>query len=234
MSKIMTHTPALMGTVAAGSGAGDPSALFPPLAAYLSARRGEAGAIPGERKAALDKLSTWATIEKNASRPIRLTFICTHNSRRSQMAQVWASAIGASLGLDVRACSGGTEVSAFNPRAVAALQRAGFQIETTTDDPNPVYHVRAGASRLPATCFSKRFDHPSNPAQDFAAVMVCSDADHACPQVSGAAARFAIEYQDPKAADGKSDEAAVYDERCAQIARELAYVFDHVARPAKP
>ncbi len=47
--------------------------------------------------------------------------------------------------------------------------------------------------------------------------------------VQGASSRFAIPYDDPKVADGTPEETAIYDERCAQIAREMLYVFSQVA-----
>jgi hypothetical protein len=68
----------------------------------------------------------------------------------------------------------------------------------------------------------------ANPQREFCAIMTCSQADEACPNVAGAANRIAIPYEDPKAADGTPEEAAVYDERCAQIARETLYAFSLV------
>jgi hypothetical protein len=58
--------------------------------------------------------------------------------------------------------------------------------------------------------------------------MTCSAADKACPIVFGADARIAIPFDDPKAFDGTDQEAAKYDERCRQIAREMLYVFSRV------
>ena len=54
--------------------------------------------------------------------------------------------------------------------------------------------------------------------------MVCNDADQKCPTVPGAIDRFAIPFVDPKVSDGTEAEAATYDERCAQIAREFLWV----------
>ena len=157
-----------------------------------------------------------------------LTFICTHNSRRSQMAQLWASAAAAQFGIDgVRAYSGGTEVTAFNPRAVAAMGRAGFVI----DDPggeNPHYRVTHAAESPTMECFSKTYDDPVNPSTGFAAVMTCSDADASCPVVPGAELRARVQYDDPKSADGSPEEASTYDARCLQIATEMLYLFSRV------
>ena len=198
-------------------------------------RQPEFDEIGADRRAVLDALAQEAVVRRRAGRA-KLMFICTHNSRRSQLAQVWAHVWASRLELnDVEVYSGGTEVTAFAPGAIAALQRAGLVIEAEGSadhsTENPIYAVRA-ADDAPATrCFSKRIDDPSNPQREFIAVMTCSEADAACPHVAGAVARFALSYDDPKAFDGTEREAAAYDERCAQIARELGYVMARLARP---
>lgn len=207
--------------------------LNQPVAEYVRARQAELAQIPSERRAQLDELGAYVQSQSLAGKPVRLTFICSHNSRRSQIAQVWAAVAAHVYGVRVATCSGGTESTAFNPRAVAALRRAGLDIEQTTDDSNPIYHVRYSAQRPALTCFSKVFSQPPNPAGDFAAIMVCDQADQACPAVAGAARRFALPFVDPKASDDTPREAATYDERCAQIAREMLYVM-HAAGARSP
>ena len=153
-----------------------------------------------------------------------LTFICTHNSRRSHFGQVWAAAAAAYCGVShVRTFSGGTEVTAMNPRAIAALERAGFAVRRGSGD-NPVYVVRWDEGPG-LQCFSKRYDDDENPSRDFAAVMTCSEADAACPVIVGATQRIALPYDDPKASDGSPNETATYDERCREIASEMLYVM---------
>ena len=163
-----------------------------------------------------------------ASRPegAELVFICTHNSRRSHMAQLWALAAAAHFDVPwLRAFSGGTEVTAFHPRAVTALVDAGFQVERASADTNPHYRVTFAGGWKPVMCFSKRFDETD--ARDFAAVMTCSEADEACPTVAGAAARFAVPYEDPKKFDGTVREATAYRERCEQIGVEMLFLLRH-------
>jgi arsenate reductase (thioredoxin) len=46
-----------------------------------------------------------------------------------------------------------------------------------------------------------------------------------CPIVRGASHRVSIPYKDPKVADDTPTESAAYDERCAQIAREMLFAF---------
>jgi arsenate reductase len=122
--------------------------------------------------------------------------------------------------------SGGTEATAFNARAVAAMRRAGFSI-SEAEGKNPRYVVSLGEGLGEMTIFSKKFNDPANPQRGFAAIMVCSDADAACPFVPGADFRLAIPYEDPKKSDGTPDEAATYDERCRQIGREMLFALRH-------
>ena len=56
-------------------------------------------------------------------------------------------------------------------------------------------------------------------------------ADKQCPFVPGAALRIGLPFDDPKAFDNTPREAAMYDERCQQIARELLYVFSEAVQP---
>jgi arsenate reductase len=204
--------------------------LRPSLANYVAARTAEFDDVPADRRATLDELAAYIRKQRDAGESVRLVFICTHNSRRSHMAQLWAATAAASYGIDdVETFSGGTEATAFNPRAVAALERAGFEIKTSTPaDANPKFLVRVGPTADALECFSKVYDQPPNPSSGFCAVMTCSAADEACPSVPGATLRLAIPYDDPKVADGMPEEAATYDERCAQIAREMLFAFSRV------
>lgn len=182
--------------------------------------------IPEERKIALDSLANYIHRSATALESAKLTFICTHNSRRSHMSQLWAAAAAAHYGLGdkVLTYSGGTESTAFNPRAVAAMERAGWQVESADGD-NPRYKLRYAENSPALECFSKKYDDSYNPQSHFAAVMTCSHADENCPFVPGADYRISIPYEDPKASDGTAEESAVYDERCRQIAVEMFYLM---------
>ena len=81
---------------------------------------------------------------------------------------------------------------------------------------------------MPVIAFSKVYDAPVNPSEGFVAVMTCTQADEDCPYIPGAALRVALPYDDPKASDGSTAEAATYDERCRQIATEMFYLFRSV------
>ncbi|MEM9831289.1 MAG: protein-tyrosine-phosphatase [Bacteroidota bacterium] len=185
--------------------------------------------IPDERKQALKELAVFIREKQDKNQEVKLIFICTHNSRRSHMGQIWAS-VGAYYYQipKVQTFSGGTEATAFNPRAVAALQRAGLTIDKMTEGDNPRYQVSLDDSNLVQEAFSKKYNDPPNPKQDFATIMTCSQADEACPFVPGATLQLSLPYDDPKEADGTPQEANLYDERSKQIATEMLYCFSLV------
>lgn len=199
------------------------------LAEYCSEAVEHFDEIPAERKAQLDDLALYVYETMQQDQRTSLTFICTHNSRRSHMAQLWAAAGAAYYGIEnVHCFSGGTEATAFNPSAIDALERAGFKITKIQVGKNPVYEASWHSSGKSFRMYSKKYDDHANPAKDFAAVMVCSDADKNCPYVAGATTRLAIPYEDPKAFDGTPSESAMYDERCRQIAIEMLYTMRQV------
>ena len=203
--------------------------FFPQVSGYIETSLAEFDRIPADRRKALRKIAGYVRAQVEAGQDARLNFICTHNSRRSHMSQLWAQTAAEYFGIPgVSTYSGGTEATAFNPRAVAAMQRAGFAVEKTGQGKNPLYHVRNGPAQPPMTAFSKVYFHQSNPQEGFCAVMTCSQADESCPIVRGADYRVAIPYDDPKAFDGTDLESARYDERCRQISREMLYLFSQV------
>ena len=203
--------------------------VYPEIKSYIAQRQSEFAQIPDDRKALLEKIAQYVMGRNTAKQPARLTFVCTHNSRRSQLAQIWAATAAGVYGVEgVEPYSGGIEVTAFNPRAIAAAERAGFSVEKTEDGKNPHYAVRFIDTGRPLVCFSKRYGDDPNPKTDFCVVMTCAQADAACPLVIGASLRVALHYEDPKVADNTPEEKAKYDERCQQIAREMLYLFSKV------
>ena len=195
------------------------------LATYLEAIAADRDAIPSDRVRILEEIVDYISSKDEP----KLNFICTHNSRRSHLSQIWAQAFAHKFSIPLATFSGGTEATAFNPNAVAALQRAGFDI-SKKGEYNPRYEVSFDEKAHPVIAFSKRYEDSPNPTRDFAAIMTCSEADAECPVVLGADTRIKLFYQDPKIADGTPNEASTYDERCRQIAKEMFYVFDKINR----
>jgi arsenate reductase len=192
---------------------------------------GEFEKISGERKKALQRVTTFIETRINRQQTPELIFICTHNSRRSHIAQIWAQTAAAFFDVaGVKTYSGGTEATAFNPLAVEALRRTGFKIDQVSDGANPRYTVRHSETHPPFEIFSKKYDAPENPASSFAAIMTCTHADDSCPVVRGASARISLPFDDPKDFEGTSLEAAKYSERSLEIGREILYVFSQIKK----
>ena len=125
--------------------------------------------------------------------------------------------------------SGGTEATAFNPRSVRALSTHGFVITDTQErTENPIYATKLGESLATIRSFSKKFGHESNPKENFAAVMVCSDADTKCPFVPGAQTRVALPYVDPKTSDNTPQESNTYLAKSEEIGREMLWMMSLV------
>ena len=185
--------------------------------------------IPEERKQLLRKLAQYTLDKKSQGEPVQFNFICTHNSRRSHLSQLWAQSAAAFYDLTEAFCfSGGTEATAFNPRAVLAMKEAGFMVEVLKEGDNPLYEVKFSDEVSPLKAWSKRFDDPANPVAGFCAVMTCSDADQKCPLISGADLRLPLTFEDPKNFDDTPQEKQKYRERSRQIGREMLYAFSIV------
>ena len=198
------------------------------LNAYILAVSKSESDLEAKRIQQLEPLSLYIFNKISQGEAAALNFICTHNSRRSHLGQIWLQMAAAYYDIAlVVAYSGGTEETAFNPRAVAALQRAGFAVEAGTGE-NPRYKISSSLGNLHLVSFSKKYDHVENPKKEFCAVMTCSEADEACPVIFGANLRIKLLYEDPKSADGTDHERTAYDARCFQIATEMFYVMKQV------
>ena len=185
--------------------------------------------IPKERMALLEPLIDYIKQKGKEHQPVRLHFICTHNSRRSHLAQVWAQTMAHYWQVkDVACYSGGTEATALFPKVAETLSHQGFSVQKLSDEDNPIYAVKFDENEPAVMGFSKTFEHPFNPVASFAAIMTCSSADEDCPFIAGAEKRLPIRYDDPKAFDGTELMDARYAERSLQIAAEMYYVFSQI------
>ena len=185
--------------------------------------------ISNERKEVLNPLVDYIQNKVNANEEIRLNFICTHNSRRSHLSQIWAQTMAFHFGIKNVFCySGGTEATAMFPKVAETLTNQGFEIQKLSETENPVYAVKFDVNQHPIICFSKAYFDGFNPKTNFGAIMTCNNADAGCPMVFGAEARFPIKYDDPKAFDGTDLMNEKYAERSLQIASEMYFVFSQI------
>src|SRR5690606_30691567 len=112
--------------------------------------------VPQQRQEILANLAAYIQTKSDKKEKINLNFICTHNSRRSQLCQVWAQVAAYYFGIgNLETFSGGTEATAFHPNAVKALASSGLDISKEDKADNPVYTVRHAQGADPLRCFSK-------------------------------------------------------------------------------
>ena len=109
---------------------------------------------------------------QTAMRKIRVLFLCTGNSCRSQMAEGWARALKAEV---IEAYSAGLEQHGLNPHAVTVMAEAGVDISK---------HY----SKTPAELGPVPFDY---------VVTVCGHADENCPVFPGKTRVLHFGFDDP-------------------------------------
>ena len=185
--------------------------------------------VSEERKEVLNPFVKYIQNKVINKEEIRLNFICTHNSRRSHLSQIWAQTMAFHFKIKNISCySGGTEATAMFPKVGETLANQGFQIQQLSEEHNTVYAVKFDDKQHPIICFSKKYYDAFNPKSNFGAIMTCNNADEGCPLVFGAEARFPIKYDDPKAFDGTDIMNEKYAERSLQIASEMYFVFSQI------
>ncbi len=185
--------------------------------------------ISEERKQVLAPLIQFIQSKVNNELTIRLNFICTHNSRRSHLSQVWAQTAAAYHNIENVFCySGGTEATALFPKVAETLVNTGFEVKIISEGDNPIYAIKYNTNDHPVIGFSKSYEDDFNPQSEFAAILTCSQADGGCPFIAGAEKRIPITFDDPKAFDNTPLQTEKYQERSLQIATELLYVFSQI------
>lgn len=187
--------------------------------------------VSDERKEILKPLIDFIQSKQEQNEPINLNFICTHNSRRSHLSQIWAQTMAEHFGIKNVFCySGGTEATAMFPKVAETLTKQGFEIQKLSETENPVYAVKFSENGYPLICFSKKYDDDFNPVSDFAAIMTCSNADQGCPFIPGAEKRIAVKFEDPKISDGTPGMDETYFNRGFEIASEMYFVFSKIRK----
>ena len=196
------------------------------IIAQLSTER-----ISEERKRILQPLIQFISSKLSKNEEVRLNFICTHNSRRSHLSQIWAQTIANYYQIENVFCySGGTEATAMFPKVAETLTNQGFEILKLSETENPVYAVKFAENEHAVICFSKKYNDDFNPKSAFAAILTCDSADENCPIVYGAEARIPIKYEDPKKSDGTPEMNETYFNRSLEIATEMKFVFENLRK----
>ena len=99
--------------------------LFPEIESIIADFNFES--IATTRKIILQPLIDFIQNKVSNQQEIRLNFICTHNSRRSHLSQIWTQTAAAHFNIKNVFCySGGTESTALFPVVAKTLVQHGF------------------------------------------------------------------------------------------------------------
>lgn len=190
--------------------------------------------ISEERRDLLNRIAQKIIDVYSEDKKVNVNFICTHNSRRSQLGQVWSFfAINYFNLKKFKAFSGGTEVTAFHRNTVKTLQEVGFVFNVLDfSHQNPTYDISFEGAKKSIKGFSKIFDNSVNETP-FIAITTCDSADANCPFISDAIARFHLPFVDPKRSDGTKEQEETYLATNKQIAAEVYFIFETVSNSLK-
>ena len=186
--------------------------------------------LSDDRKNLLLKISEGIIEEYKKEGVVNLNFICTHNSRRSQLGQVWGFFAANYFDLNINSFSGGTEVTAFFKNTVKTLQKVGFTFHLENfSHQNPKYIISFEGTTKSILGFSKRYDDVEN-KNPFIAITTCNNADTNCPFIPEATYRFHLPFVDPKASDNTELQDETYLKTNQQIAAEIYFIFSEVKK----
>lgn len=188
-------------------------------------------ALTEERKDLLLKIAETIFTEYNDRERINLNFVCTHNSRRSQIAQTWAFYAAEYFELhNIFSYSGGTEVTAFHRNSVKCLQKVGFDFNVVDfSHQNPRYLITFKGTSKSILGFSKLYDNDEN-TYPYIVITTCDSADENCPFIPDAIHRFHLPFVDPKIADNTDYTLEEYTKTSQQIAGEIFIIFEEAKR----
>ncbi len=186
--------------------------------------------ISADRQKVLQPLVEYILAKKTNNQPTALNFICTHNSRRSHLAQIWAQAMASYFSIKNIYCySGGTEATALFSMIATVLQEQGFTISKLSLEPNPIFAIKHAENEMASICFSKKYNDAFNPKNNYCAIPTCNSANETCPIIIGAESRIPIMYIDPKEFDNTPQQMEMYTKRSLEIGEEMWWVFNNVA-----
>jgi arsenate reductase len=186
--------------------------------------------ISEEREVVLLKIAESIAKEYSINEVVNLNFICTHNSRRSQLGQVWGFYAAQYFNVNINSFSGGTEVTAFYRNTVKTLQKAGFLFHLVDfSHQNPKYQISFEGAKKTIFGFSKLYDNSENRNPSLA-ITTCNSADKNCPFIPTATHRFHLPFVDPKHSDGTDKQEETYLKTNKQIAGEIYFIFSQVKK----
>jgi ArsR family transcriptional regulator, arsenate/arsenite/antimonite-responsive transcriptional repressor / arsenate reductase (thioredoxin) len=150
-------------------------------------------------QAPLEEVTT--TIEE----PLRILFLCTHNSARSQMAEGLARHLGNGR---VEAFSAGTEATFIKPEAIEAMRQRGIDIS-------------GQESELLTTYLDEDFDY---------VITVCDAARESCPFFPGGKRQIHWSFADPSDVEDPTQRQAAFNRTARELGNRIQFLIMLAAR----
>ena len=202
--------------------------MYPKIELIISKLLLSFDSIPSPRKQKLIELAAQLKLALSSANALNLLFVCTHNSRRSHMGQVWGQLAANYYEVEnANSFSAGTEVTELNSNVIEMLQKVGCMVTTFQNGSNPAYLIEFGENQS-LTCFSKLIEHESNPKSDFFAIMMCTEAEANCPFVPGAIHRIGLPFDDPKVYDNTLKVSDAYLSTFEEIGLQILFLFNQI------
>ena len=202
--------------------------MYPKIELIISKLLLSFDSIPLPRKQKLIGLAAELKVALSSSNALNLVFVCTHNSRRSHIGQLWGQLAAHYYGVNnVNSFSAGTEVTELNTNVIEMLQKVGCKVSTFQNVSNPAYLIEFGENQS-LTCFSKLMEHDANPKVDFFAIMMCTEAEANCPFIPGAIHRIGLPFEDPKVYDNTTMVSAAYLSTFEEIGLQILFLFNQI------
>jgi arsenate reductase len=185
--------------------------------------------ISPKRRELLIQIAQKIAFQYLKNNQLNLIFISTHNSRCSQLGQVWAFFASEYFNLHtIHAFSGGTKATYFHRNTLKTLQTAGFMFHLTDfSHQNPKYLISTKQTNKSILAYSKGVQELTNKCP-FITITTCNNSDKDTPFMSGAVYRFDLPITDPKFSDETQKREAVYLKTNQQIAAELFFLFSEL------
>lgn len=174
----------------------------------------------------LHKIAHFIIKEFKNNSTVNLNFICIHNSRRSQLSQVWANYAAHFFNLkNINSFSGGTSQTSFYRNTVKTLKSVGFNFQILEySHQNPHYSISYKGCVDPIIGFSKIYYNEHNKTP-FVTITNCDKTRENCPYISDGLESFHLPYEDPKVSDNNINQIETYLKLNKQIASEIHFIF---------
>tara|TARA_Y100001949_G_C15986510_1_gene330879 strand:+ start:2001 stop:2567 length:567 start_codon:yes stop_codon:yes gene_type:complete len=168
-----------------------------------------------KRKKRLDNIAS--VINENLNKTRSIVFLCTHNSRRSQICEVWGKVFAEIYRKKININSAGAFKTVVHSQVYESIVKCGLVV----DNKKEIFF-----DKKKFKLNSKTID--SLTMKNFIAVMTCSNAEKSCPNDPRSIRNIKMFFNDPRIYDETDKMSREYLNTTIYIAEELNYIFKNI------